>query len=280
MENSKIFDRLTYQKRRNQVAAGWKEHNFLKIEATQRLCESLQDIARSFPLVLDIGCHHQEMARALPANSYSISTDFARNMRPDVVCDEELLPFAENSFDLVTAILSLHHVNDLVGTLIQIRHILKPDGLFAAVIYGANTLKELRAAVLKASTNGNFPLSPRISPFVEVRDAGALLQRSGFALPVVHNELIELEYDNPFALMKDIKGQGEMTILSDRSKYFTTRSHLGAIAQHYHKDDANQQGTIPATIELITLTGWKPDSSQQQPAKKGSGTINLQQVLS
>ncbi|MEI7669742.1 MAG: methyltransferase domain-containing protein [Pseudomonadota bacterium] len=279
MQDSKIFDRDLLRKRRNKIASNWHNYNFIKLEAAERLADCIIDIAREFHLVLDIGCHKKELANIIVKKSKIISCDFAENMQPDIVCDEELLPFADNSFDLVTSVLSLHHVNDLVGTLIQIKNILKPDAPFIGIIYGVNTLIELRNSFLGVSSEFNFPLSPRISSMAEIRDAGALLQRAGFALPVINTETITVNYDNLFKLMADLRGQGESNIMTSRSRNFTTRSYFEKVAEYYQANYGNQDGTIRATFELITVTGWKPHESQQKSAKRGSGKINLNQLF-
>lgn len=277
MDNSKIFNRTLLRKRRNRIAGAWDKHNFLKVEAAERLADCLADITRPFPLALDLGCHKGELAGILN-NSHAITCDMAESMKPQVVCDEEFLPFASDIFDLVASVLSMHSINDLPGSLIQIREILKPDGLFIAILPGAGTLMELRQSITGASAEHGFPLSPRISPFVEVRDAGALLQRAGFALPVVNSETVTVHYDNALHLMKDLRGMGESNILIEQNAYFTPQTHLAAICSYYQSHFAKSDGTIPASFEFVTMTGWKPHHSQQQPAKRGSGQISLKEM--
>jgi len=280
MDNSKIFNRRLLRMRRNRIAARWAGYNFLKVEAAIRLADCLADIARSFPLALELGCHKGELADILGKESTLIQCDIAERMRPHIVCDEELLPFAPDIFDLVASVLSLHHVNDFPGCLIQIQEVLKPDGLFIAILPGANTLIELRQSVTGAAVEQGFALSPRISPFVEVRDAGALMQRTGFALPVINSETITIEYDNALKLMQDLRGMGESNVLIEQFKHFTSRSHIAAVCDYYDTHFANGDGTIKATFEFITVTGWKPHASQQQAAKRGSGKMNLNQIFS
>jgi SAM-dependent methyltransferase len=278
-DNSKIFNRILLAKRRNRAAAGWGEHNFLKREAAMRLADSLSDVKRSFALALDLGCHRGELAKALRGRAQTlIGCDFAEAMGPQVVCDEELLPFAPDTFDLVISALSLHHVNDLPGTLIQILKSLKPDGLFLAILPGANTLKELRASITGASAEHGFALSPRLSPLIEVRDAGALLQRAGFALPVVDSDMITVEYDTAFKLMEDLRGMGEGNVLIEQRKTLTSRLQLAAIADYYRAHFSDGKA-VKASFEFITMIGWKPHASQQKPAQRGSGKVNLKQVL-
>lgn len=279
MDNSKIFNRKLLRKRRNRSAGKWDGYNFLKIEAAERLADCIADIAREFPLALDLGCHKGELANIIGDKSRIIGTDISENITPDIVCDEELLPFAENIFDLVASVLSLHNVNDLPGSLIQIKHILKPDGLFIAILPGANTLIELRNSVTGASAKHGFALSPMVSPFVEVRDAGALMQRAGFSLPVINSEIITVNYENALKLMNDLRGMGESNILYQQRSNLTPRSNIAAICDYYDSHFSSPEGGITATFEFITITGWKPHPSQQQAAKRGSGKINLNQVF-
>lgn len=276
MDNSgNIFNRALYRKRRERAAADWQTYNFLKTEASDRLADKLADITRRFPLMLDVGSHAGELtALAKDRADIIIRTDLAAAMQPDVVCDEELIPFPDDIFDAVVSALSLHHVNDLPGTLIQLRQCLKPDGLFLAVLPGASTLKELRESITHASAEHGFALAPRLSPLVEIRDAGALLQRAGFALPVVDSETVTVEYDSVWKLLKDLQGMGESNVLLAQHKGLTSPRQLAAIVAEY-ETRFGEAGPVPATFEFITLTGWKPHSSQQQPAKRGSGKITL-----
>ena len=259
-DNGKLFDRALYRMRRNRAVGQWHEYDFLKREAAARLGECLDEITRKFPLALDLGCHLGGLGRIVGERGsieHWVNCDMAENFRPQVVCDEEWLPFADNSFDLIVSLLSLHHVNDLPGALIQIRRALKPEGLFIAILPGAHTLKELRMSVTGASAEQGFGLSPRISPFVEIRDAGALLMRAGFSLPVADSDELVVHYENPFRLMHDLRGMGESGILLSQRKSFTPRAQLAAIADYYQTHFTLPDGALPATFEFITMTGWK-----------------------
>lgn len=259
-DQSKLFDRLLLRKRRNHAAQRWHLHNFLKQEAAQRLSDRLQDLATTFPLVLDLGAHKGELAQLLRARGQAqrvITMDLARAMQPDIVSDEEFLPFAANSFDCVVSALSLHHVNDLPGALIQIYHALKSGGLFLASTAGANTLKELRESITAVSSLYHFALSPRLSPLIEVRDGGALLQRAGFAEPVADSDTLIVEYDDLLSCMQDLRGMGENNILHTRQRNFTTRKHLAAMDDYYRKHFSSGENTLLATFEFVTLTAWK-----------------------
>lgn len=193
---------------------------------------------------------------------------------PSVILDEEWLPITPQSLDVVISVMSLHHINDLPGAMVQIRQALRPDGLFLAVLPGARTLWELREALAHAeSVSGG--LSPRIAPFTEVRDAGGLLQRAGFALPVIDSELLTLSYETMFHLMQELKGMGEGNVLHERLRHPTSRAIFLQAAQHYASQYSDEEGRITATVELLCLTAWTPHPSQQQPAKRGSGQVNL-----
>jgi SAM-dependent methyltransferase len=278
--NGKIFNRALLKRRRTRMAARWPDHDFLKREAALRIADALADVKRTFTFGLDLGCHKGEVGQAIGLRVPTlIGCDLIESMSPRVVCDEELLPFAPDSFDIVVSALSLHHVNDLPGTLIQIRHALKPDGLFIAIMFGASTLKELRLSVTGAAAEQGLALSPRLSPLIEVRDAGALLQRAGFALPVIDSDIVTAEYGDPLKLFDELRAMGESNVLLQQRKTFTSRGELAAIAAHYQSRFGAKDGSVNASFEFVTLTAWKPHASQQQPAARGSGTVNLKQVL-
>ncbi len=200
-----IFDRTLLRRRRERAASGVGAVDFLIREVAARLAERLADVRRRFPLALELGCHTGQLAAALGADApieRLVQTDLALAMVArapglGLVADEELLPFGAERFDLVLSCLSLHWVNDLPGTLAQIGHALKPDGLLLAALPGGTTLPELREALLRAELELDGGASLRVSPFVDLRDAGALLQRAGFALPIVDLETIAVTYDHP-----------------------------------------------------------------------------------
>ena len=191
-----VFDRALLRRRRDRAAANLAAHDFLFVEVAGRLAERLDEITRKFPVALDLGCHGGVLARALEGRagirtlvqcdlSPAMARAAAADGRPVLAADEEALPFKAESFGLVMSVLALHWVNDLPGALIQIRHVLKPDGLFLAALLGGETLAELRTALMEAELAEEGGASPRVSPFADVRAAGGLLQRAGFALPMV-----------------------------------------------------------------------------------------------
>ncbi len=282
-----VFDRAAVRRHRDRAAAGLEDHDFLLREVAGRLAGRLADIRRDFPLALDLGCHGGALARALAGRGgveRVVQADLSSAMLKQadglrVAADEEFLPFAGASFDLVASALSLHWVNDLPGALVQIRRVLRPDGLLLAAMLGAGTLGELREAFAAAESAEEGGASPRISPFADVRDAGMLLERAGFALPVVDRDTITVSYPNALALMRDLRGMGESNALRERARRFTRRATVMAVAAVYAERFAGPDGRIPATFQVITLTAWAPHESQQQPLRPGSAKGRLADAL-
>lgn len=284
----RIFDRALLRHRRDRIARTFDPHrDFLFAESGERLLDRLDDVRRQFPLALDLGCRDGLLGRLLRGRGGvatlvqgELSLGLARQARPPAVqLDEEALPFAPGSFDLVLANLSLHWVNDLPGTLAQIRHVLKPDGLFLGVLFGAGTLSELRTALMEAEIAETGGASARVAPFADLRDAAGLLQRAGFALPVADVETVTVTYEGLMPLIADLRAMGEANILDARLKRPTRRAVIARAAALYQEKFAMADGRIPASFRLIFLTGWAPHQSQQQPARRGSGRIRLGDAL-
>lgn len=282
-----VFDRATLRQRRERAARDWDRHSFLKREIAERLVDRLADVRRTFPLALDLGSHGDEVATALGGHKLVeqlVRTDlgpgFASRARgPAVVADEEFLPFASGRFDLVLSAMDLHWVNDLPGTLIQIAHILKPDGLFLGAMLGGATLWQLRQALTAAESEIDSGLSPRVSPFADLRDAAGLLQRAGFALPVADSETIEVEYDNALALMRDLNGMGESNLVAERRRGVTRRATLMRAAELYGERFSLPSGRVAASFEVLYLHGWAPHASQPKPLKPGGAAQRLADAL-
>jgi SAM-dependent methyltransferase len=283
------FDRTAVRAHRARAAAKLAAHDFLFTEMADRLLERLGDINRDFIDVLDLGCRGGQLGTALHTQSSQtasvprqvIQCDLAPEMAaqaqtantcPTIAADEEWLPFAPESFDLVVSNLALHWVNDLPGALTQIRRTLRPDGLFLAAMFGAGTLEQLRAALMAAEIDIEGGASPRVSPFAEVRDAGDLLTRAGFALPVADRDTLTVSFASALHLMRDLSAMGEAGAVHERRKNFTRRATLMDAAQRY---PAAADGRIDATFEVIWLAGWAPGPGQQQPLKPGSAKARL-----
>jgi SAM-dependent methyltransferase len=278
-----VFDRMTLRRRRERAARRWGDQAFLKREIASRVVERLDDVRRSFALALDLGCHGDEIATALDSRSLvgrlvraDLGLGFARAARgPAVVADEEALPFAPRSFDLVLSAMGLHWVNDLPGTLIQIGRILKPDGLFLAGLLGGATLWQLRAALAAAESEIEGGLSPRVSPVADLRDAAGLLQRAGFALPVADSETIDVEYPGALALMRDLGAMGEANLVAERRRGFSRRDTLLRAAEIYDERFARPSGRVEASFEVLFLHGWAPHASQPKALRPGSAAHRL-----
>ncbi len=282
-----VFDRGLVRRRRQRAAARFADHRFLIAEVAERLAERLAMVRRPFPRALDLGCHDGSTGR-LAAGAKGIEVLVSCDLAPDlaasadglaVVADEEYLPFADASFDLVISNLSLHWVNDLPGALIQARRALRPDGFFSAAMLGGDTLLELRHCLAEAELAVSGGLSPRLSPLVGLSDAGHLLQRAGFSLPVVDAETVTVTYPDVFRLMADLRGMGETNATQARSRTPTRRALFLETARRYADTFAEPDGRIPATFEVIYLAGWAPGPGQQQPLRPGSGRMPLAAAL-
>ncbi len=275
-----IFDRGAVRLHRDRAADGVASVANVLADAAERLLDRLDDTTRRFGAALDIG-GRGVVAPMLRARAIdTVSMDFspamaARNGGAAVAADEEFLPFAPASFDLVVASLSLHWANDLPGVLIQIRQTLKPDGLFLASLPALGTLAELRASLAAAEAELAGGASPRVSPFADLRDAAGLLQRAGFALPVADAEEISLLYADPLALLRDLRAAGETNAVRLRDRRVPKRAMFAqALADLPQRD-----GRSVATLRLAMMTGWAPGPDQPLPAKRGSGTVSLVEVL-
>lgn len=282
-----LFDTRLLDLRRTRAAARIGAHDFLLARVAEDLIDRLALVNRAFPQALDLGAHHglvgQRIAQ-LPRVETVTSLEpnaalLASCAPPKVQAQLEALPFAEGSFDLVISGLALQWVNDLPGTLIQICRALKPDGLFLGALLGGATLTELRQAWLIAETELTGGASPRVAPFADVRDLGSLVQRAGFALPVVDSDIVTVTYPDPLALMREIKAWGASNMLTDRRRAPVSRHLLLRAAQVYAERFSLPNGRIPATFEILTITAWRPHVDQPKPLKPGSATVSLKDVL-
>lgn len=286
MSDVEIFDRKLVALRRARAAKSAQRHDFLLQRVAEDFAERLAIVQRTFPVVLDMPAYHGMMARTLariPSLGRIIEADLIAapaGMQGSVlVADEEALPFAQESLDAIVSALSLQWVNDLPGALVQMRHALKPDGLLLAAMLGGATLKELREAWLIAEDEVSGGASPRVAPFADVRDAGSLLQRAGFALPVVDSDKVTVTYATPLDLMRDLKAMGASNALLARRRVPVTRRLLLRAAEVYAERFAMPDGRVPATFEIITMTAWVPHESQPKPLAPGSASSRLADAL-
>lgn len=274
-----VFDRNIIRQKRSRCAAHLNEHGFLFDWAVRQTIERLDIIKRKFPLALQIGNRAKSPDLSEHGVERLITFDCARNLSPDVIGDEEILPFAANTFDLILSPLSLHSTNDLPGTLSQIRNALKPDGLFIGTLFGGETLYELRQVMNQVEMQQYGGASPRIAPFADLPQMGSLMQRAGFNLPVIDSEIITVSYENVFKLMNDLRLMGEGNILKTRRKNFTGRDFFANVNKAYHDKFPDTTDRIKSSFEIIFLIGWKPHESQQKPLKPGSATARLADIL-
>ncbi|KAI0541402.1 S-adenosyl-L-methionine-dependent methyltransferase [Xylaria digitata] len=286
--------------------------DYLKDEVAIRVCERLLDIKRNYPRVLDFGANSCNIARALtrenpdPNPDMPVSDPIATkighllaadssesmlyrdadlefnkqiNMTRQVLTDEETLPYDADSFDLVLSSLSMHWINDLPGVLAQINNILKPDCAFIGAMFGGDTLYELRTSLQLAEQERRGGISPHVSPLADVRDVGGLLQKAGFKMLTVDVEDIMVDYPNSFALMQDLQAMGENNAVLGREMGPIQRDVLLAADAIYRELHGNEDGTLPATFRMIHMIGWKESKDQAQPLPRGSGEINLKDIL-
>lgn len=284
------FDRRAVRRHRDRAAARLGEHDFLFREVADRLTDRLSDLTRRFPRALDLGCHGGEIARTVAGRggietliqsdlSPAMSRHAVGNGHPTLCADEEALPFGPGTFDLVMSNLSLHWVNDLPGALAQIRHCLRPDGLFLAALLAGDTLAELRGSLIEAELALKSGASPRVSPIADMRDLAGLLQRAGFALPVVDSDTITVSYADPFRLMRDLRGMGESNAVAARQRGFAARDLFFDAACRYRERYGDAQGRVRATFQIVYLTAWAPHESQQKPLRPGSARARLADAL-
>ncbi len=256
----------------------------------RQLLDRLLDVKRTFRAALSLGCRSGETAKVLEQDhavetivTSDFAVDFARQAHQkgflSVACDEEWIPFGSDVFDLIVAEHSLHWTNDLPGSLIQLRRCLQPDGLFLASLFGGATLHELRDSLIEAESSILGGITPRVSPFVDVRDAGNLLLRAGYALPVADTDIMIHEFDGLDDLFDELRHMGETNSIQERSKGLTTRRLFDAAEEIYRARHSAENGKLRATFETVTLTAWAPSDTQQKPLSPGSAHNRLSDAL-
>jgi SAM-dependent methyltransferase len=267
-----LFDRALLRARQLR-ALRFGPATFLLDRVADDMAERLHAVLREFKSAADVGTPGEQVGDALAGRVDRIAyVDL-----PDV--ESEPLPLQPQSLDLVVSALALEFVNDLPGVLAQIRRALLPDGLLLAAMFGGDTLTELRQSFAAAEAECEGGVSPRVAPFADLRDVGALLQRAGFALPVTDVDRIVVRYDSAFALMLDLRRMGATNILVERRRTPTRRATLLRMAQLYGERFADSDGRIRATFDVLWLSGWAPHESQQQPLKPGSAKAGLAEAV-
>jgi SAM-dependent methyltransferase len=265
----KVFDRALRRKRLDRAARGFGAADFLHRRAALDLAERLEPVLRDFPLAVELSARRGAFAEALAGTEAAarvgllIEADLSPAMLAGrggvrLVADEERLPFAAESLDLIVSTLGLHWTNDVVGALIQARRALKPDGLFMAALLGGTTLTELRQSLTAAEVEILGGAGSRVSPFADPPDAAGLLQRAGFVQPVADIDRVTVTYAHPLKLLADLRQMGETNVLAERHPHPLTRALIGRTCEIYMEKFADADGRTPATFEIVTLTGWVP----------------------
>jgi SAM-dependent methyltransferase len=285
-EGPAIFDRALIRRRRRRALARGPA-SFLLDRVAEDLADRLAAVMRRFDLALDLGTPGEAVRTALAVlgsvgvivRASAVPDGPARRLEKFVAADEEALPFRDGSLDLVVSALALQFVNDLPGVLIQIRRALKSDGLFLGALIGGETLTELRQAFAAAESEMEDGVSPRVAPFADLRELGALLQRAGCALPVADVDRLTVRYDSVFGLMGDLRRMGATNVLNARRRVPLKRATLIRMAEIYAERFADEDGRVRATFEIVWLSGWAPHPDQQQPLKPGSARARLADAL-
>jgi SAM-dependent methyltransferase len=267
-----LFDRVLLRARRSR-ALGSGPATFLLDRVAEDMAERLHAVLREFKNAADVGSPSDQVHNALLERVDQL----ARIDLPDL--ESEPLPLQPESLDLILSALAFQFVNDLPGVLAQLRRALRPDGLLLAAMIGGDTLTELRQSFASAEAECEGGVSPRVAPFADLRDIGALLQRAGFALPVTDVDRIVVRYDDAFALMQDLRRMGSTNILVERRRTPTRRATMLRMAQIYRERFADADGRIRATFDVIWLSGWAPHESQQKPLKPGSAQASLAEAV-
>jgi len=305
MTDPLLFDQQLIRQHRQRASRHYADFAFLKDAAAARLADRLELIRRDFNLCLDLGAHDGRLAQLF-------AQQFAQDSAQDSVGDSagsgkighmiqsdpavgfalaaaghgsgiahalDHLPYKAESFDAVFSCLSLHWVDDLPGLMMQALHLLKPDGLLLLSLLGGNSLIELRQVLAEAEQDITGGLSPRCAPMADIRDIGGLLSRAGLALPVADSDRLTVNYPHMFKLMADLRGMGEQNAMLARLKTPTRRDIFYRAAEIYQQRFGQADGQIPASFEIVTVTGWAPHESQQQPLRPGSAAQRLATVL-
>ena len=250
-----------------------KGADFLIAHAANDLAERLDGIERRFENAVMLDPPTQTARERIAASERVASLGMVETEADGRV------PLAPGSCDLIVSLMTLHLARDVPGTLAQVSRALKPDGLFIAALPGGETLRELRAVLLEAESDVTGGASPRVIPFTDVRDAGALLQRAGLALPVADVDRLTVRYDTALDLMRDLRAMGMSNPMAERSRRFLSRAVLMRAMELYAERHADPDGRVRATHDIVSLAGWKPHESQQKPLRPGSAKASLTEAL-
>ena len=283
MNNPNLFDLKLLRFRQKKSIILNNYDNFLHKEVGERLTNRIKDVNKNFEKTLEITNKPELVKSILEENNFFFSKKltkyFISGIGGNIEINQELIPISENSIDLAISNLTFHWANDLVGILYQIKQILKPDGFFLASLFGEDTLIELKESFQLAENEILGKINNRISPFIDIKTAGNLLQRCGFKLCVSDIDKIKIQYKSPLDLLHDLRSMGETNILLEREKTFLRKDILKKTIEIYSNKFLDKSNKISASFDIIYLSGWKYHESQQKPLKPGSGKISLSKVL-
>jgi len=283
-----IFDpQLLIARKLRALTQGPAGADFLMQRMAEDLGERLSTVERRFERAAAIFSLTPDAARVVAASGKAatvLRVEADQRLLGDdefegVLAEPEIVPLEPESIDLAVSLLTMHEVNDLPGLLVQIRRVLKPDGLFLGAMAGGSTLQELKQSLLEAEAELTGGASPRVYPFADVRDAGGLLQRAGFSLPVTDVETMPVRYNTMFDLMRDLRAMGATSALVERSRKPASRKLFLRAAEIYQDRFSDPDGRVRATFNIIWMSGWAPHESQQKPLKPGSAAVSLANVL-
>ena len=282
MTTPEIFNRKLRRLRRDRAAARFDQHRFLVDAMVDSLLDRLDLVTRPFRKALVLGCHDGRLsAEVTRRNIRTISADagfqFAKQAGA-IQCDEDRLPFADGSFDLIMSPAALDQVNDLPGALLLIRRCLVPDGLFLGSFVGAVSLPKLRSLAMTADIETDGNTVARFHPQIDVRSAGDLLSRAGFAMPVADSETLTVRYSSVFRMVEDLRGMAATNLLRDQAHSAFSRRRIGALHSQFQAM-ADPDGRVSETVNLVFLSGWNPSPDQPKPARRGSATASLAEAL-
>lgn len=260
-----IFDRVLLRKNRQRFAKDFSDFNFLHIEVANKIIESLDFINRDFSSILEIGSRDGYLGQKIAANknakrlvqSEICQANFGKVLQNKVIADDEFLPFKNASFDLIVSSLNFHHINLVPQFLMQVKNLLKENGIFIAAFFGEENLSELVDIIVKTENEIYGGISPRTMPTIEVKTAANLLQKAGFKNPISDFEKIEVDYKEPLSLLKDLQKIAQNNILHQRSRKFFSKKFLQQFCQNYREKYEQDNKTIKATFEVVSVIGWK-----------------------
>ncbi len=274
-----LFDQLALHRNLSRAAASGNLPGFLDDAATSELIDRFESISRRFSDIAIISHDASAIISAIKPNlpDNSAITEIPMLLNNGVFLNNPTLP--KQSFDCILVCPGLEWVNDLPGSLTRLHRALKPDGVMLAAMLGGESLHELRASWLQAETAVIGGASPRVAPFCDIRDAGGLLQRAGFTLPVVDTDRLTVRYANALELVRDLKAHGLANILTERHRSLVTPNLMATACAHYDQNFADPDNRVRATFQLLYLTGWSPHESQPKPLRPGSAKARLADAL-